>query len=130
MNLHWRRSSQSQCHGTWDWLFFCLASRLCYKNMPRKLSNKLRGLVALVDFSLDRRPCLYCMIFLMYEIKITFSAVSLLIIYYMIYKTNQSFEFGCCQLQFLDDKFSISRIFTLENSISRILGEPFEMSHK
>ena len=73
---------------------------------------------------------LYCMIFLMYEIKITFSAVSLLIIYYMIYKTNQSFEFGCCQLQFLDDRFSISRIFTLENSISRILGEPFEKSHK
>ena len=66
---------------------------------------------------------LYCMIFLMYEIKITFSAVSLLIIYYMIYKTNQSFEF-------FDDKFSISRIFTLENSISRILGEPFEKSHK
>ena len=73
---------------------------------------------------------LYCMIFLMYEIKITFSAVSLLIIYCMIYKTNQSFEFGCCQLQFLDDKSSISRIFTLENSISRILGEPFEKSHK
>ena len=73
---------------------------------------------------------LYCMIFLMYEIKITFSAVSLLIIYYMIYKTNQSFEFGCCQLQFLDDKFRISRIFSLENCISRILGEPFEKSHK
>ena len=59
----------------------------------------------------------------MYEIKITFSDVSLLIIYYMIYKTNQSFEFGCCQLQFLDDKFSISRIYTLENCTSRILGE-------
>ena len=49
---------------------------------------------------------------------------------FMIYRTNQSFEFGCCQRQCFDDKFSISRIFTLENSISRILGEPFEMSHK
>ena len=54
-NIHWRRSSQS--HVPWHWLFFCLVSRLCYKNMPRKHSNKLRGLVALVDFSLDRRPC-------------------------------------------------------------------------
>ena len=41
---------------------------------------------------------------------------------FMIYKTNQSFEF-------FDDKFSISRIFTLEIRISRILGEPFEKSH-
>ena len=49
---------------------------------------------------------------------------------FMIYKTNQSFEFGCCQHQFFDDKFSISRIFTLENCISRILGEAFEKSHK
>ena len=31
---------------------------------------------------------LYCKIFLMYEIKITFAAVCLLINYYMIYKTN------------------------------------------
>ena len=53
--IHWRRSSQS--HVPWHWLFFCLVLRLCYKNMPRNLSNKLRGLVALVDFSLVWRPC-------------------------------------------------------------------------
>ena len=41
----------------------------------------------------------------------------------MIYKTNQSFEF-------FHDKFSISRIFTLKNRLSRILGEPFEKSLK
>ena len=67
---------------------------------------------------------------LMCEIKITFAAVCLPINYYMIYKTNQSFEFGCCQHQFFDDNFSISRIFTLENHISRILGEPLEKSHR
>ena len=43
----------------WHWLFFCLASKLCYENYDilNYLSKKLRGLeVALVDFSLDRRP--------------------------------------------------------------------------
>ena len=46
----------------WHWLFFCLASKLCYENYDilNYLSKKLRGLeVALVDFSLDRRPCVY-----------------------------------------------------------------------
>ena len=44
----------------WHWLFFCLALKLCFKNLPRNydtleyLSKKLRGLdVALVDFSPD-----------------------------------------------------------------------------
>ena len=43
----------------WHWLFFCLASKLCYENYDilNYLSKKLRGLeVALVDFSPDRRP--------------------------------------------------------------------------
>ena len=113
--------------------FFCSGFKNIYTGGP--LDMRILGLgktrISGKSHSENQKVViLYCMIFLMYEIKITFSAVSLLIIYYMIYKTNQSFEFYCSQLQFLDDKFSISRIFILENSIRRILGEPFEKSHK
>ena len=47
----------------WHWLFFCLALKLCYKDLPRNydslkyIARMPRGLeVALVDFSLNRRP--------------------------------------------------------------------------
>ena len=47
----------------WHWLFFCLASKLCYENLPRNydtqkyLSKKLWSLeVGLVDFSPEWRP--------------------------------------------------------------------------
>ena len=62
---------------------------------------------------------------LMSEIKLHFQlfVYSLITRCFMIYKTNQSLE---C----FDDRFSISGIFTLENHISRILGELFEKLHK
>ena len=73
-HFHWRSKSISfqilkgaklaSATVPWHWLFFCLASKLCYENLPRNydtqknLSKKLWSLeVGLVDFSPEWRPC-------------------------------------------------------------------------
>ena len=56
----------NQCHRAMALVVFCLASKPCFKNLPRNydslkyIARKPRGLeVALVDFRPDGRPCAY-----------------------------------------------------------------------